>query len=103
MVLSDSYEPVFAFNTKQSGVARLVPTACKGFHVRGSDEAGIASYFNSYLAGQSEKSHFATIIRNRFNILVYDAAALHYHADSIKDFFKKFPNPKILLKLFKKI
>ena len=99
MVLSDSYEPVFAFNTKKSGVAQLVRTACKVFHVRGRDEAVVASYFNSYLAGQSEKCHFTPFIGNRFNILFYNAAALYCHADSIKDFIKKFPNPNNLIKV----
>ena len=102
MVLSDSYEPVFAFNTKQSGIARLVWTECNAFHVRGSDEAGVPSYFISYLAGQSEKSHFAPFIGNRSNILFYNAAALYYHTDSIKDFIKKFPN-SIKLNQFKKM
>ena len=62
MVLSDNYEPVFPFNTKQSGVARLVRITCKAFHIRGSDEAGVASYFNSYLAGQSEKSNLLHLL-----------------------------------------
>ena len=98
MVLSDSYEPACAFNTKQSGVARLVRTACKAIHVRGSDEPGVASYFNSYPADQSEKSHFAPFVGNRLNILFYNAAALYYHADSIKDFIKKFPNRNNFIK-----
>ena len=99
MVLSDSYEPVFAFNTKKSGVAQLVRTACKVFQLRGRDEAVVASYFNSYLAGQSEKCHFTPFIGNRFNILFYNAAALYNHVNSIKDFIKKFPNPKNLVKV----
>ena len=89
---------LLAFNIKQTGVARLVRTACKAFHVRGSDEASIASYFNSYLAGQSEKSYFVPFIVSRFNIFFYNAAALYYHADSIKDFIKMFPNPNNLSK-----
>ena len=58
MVLSDSYESVFAFNTKQFGVAQLVWTVCKAFHIKGGDEAGVASYFSSYLAGYLAKNHF---------------------------------------------
>ena len=49
MVLSDSYESVFAFIIKQSGVAQLVWAACKAFYIKGSDKAGVASYFSSYL------------------------------------------------------
>ena len=49
MILSDDYDTVFAFNSaKESSVARLVRTSCKAFHVRGSDECGVASYFNSF-------------------------------------------------------
>ena len=73
MVFSDSYKPV-------------------------SEEAGVASYFNSYLAGQSRKSSFAPFISNRFNILFYNAAALYYHADSIKNFIRRFSNPNSLFK-----
>ena len=69
MVFSDSYKPV-------------------------SEEAGVASYFNSYLAGQSRKSSFAPFISNRFNILFYNAAALYYHADSIKKFYQEVFKPK---------
>ena len=86
MVLSESYKPVFAFNTNQSVVVQLVRTVCKAFHIEDSDEAGAASHFISYLADQSEKSHFAPSIGNKFNIFFYNAATLHYHTDSIKDF-----------------
>ena len=58
-------------------------------------DAGVASYSNSYLAGQSEKSHFAPFIGI---ILLYNVAALYYHVDSIKDFIKKFLNPNSLIK-----
>ena len=97
-VLCDDYETVFAFNTKESGAARLVRTACKAFHVRGSDEAGVASYFNSFLAGQDQTSQFASFIGNRFNILFYNAAALYYHRHSVLKFVKSWPNPNNLLK-----
>ena len=44
----------FAFKTFKSGVARLIRTACKAFHKQGSDEAGVAGYFNSFLIGKGE-------------------------------------------------
>ena len=97
-LLSDSYETIFAFTTKESGAVRLVRTACKAFHIRGSDEAGVASYFNTYLAGRCEKSCFVPFIVNRFTVLFYNAASLYFHADSIKECLKSWPNPNNLLK-----
>ena len=63
-----------------------------------SNEADVASHFNSYLAGQWRKSSFASFIINSFKILFCNAAALYYHADSIKNFIRKFPNPNNLFK-----
>ena len=97
MLLTDDYDTVFAFNTKESCAARLVRTGCKAFQVRGSDEAGVASYFNSFLSGRNEKSFLVPFIGNRFNILFYNAAALYYHSDAVKDFFNDSPNPNNLL------
>ena len=97
-LLAEDFETVFAFNTKEAGATRLVRTACKAFHVRGSDEAGVASHFNSFLAGKSQNSFFESFIGNRFNILFYNAAALYFHSDSIKNFLKSWPNPNNLLR-----
>ena len=70
LLLSDAFETVFAFSSKESGVSQLVRTACKAFHSRGTDEAGVSSYFNSYLAGKGQ-NHY-TFIGNKFNILFYN-------------------------------
>ena len=101
IILSDSHENVFAFNTRESGATRLIRTACKAFHSRGSDEAGVAGYFDSFLAGQNKKSLFVPFIGNRFNILYYNAAALYFHFDSICSFLNSWPNPNHLLKAVK--
>lgn len=99
MVLCDDYEMVFAFNSaKESSASRLVHTACKAFHVRGSDECGVASYFNSFLADRNQKSYFVPFIGNRFNILFYNAAALYDHRDSVVSFLSSWPDPNNLLK-----
>jgi E1A/CREB-binding protein len=99
LALSDNHEDVFAFKTSESGAARLIRTACKAFHKRGSDEAGVAGYFNSFLIGKGEdKCMFAPFIGNRFNILFYNGAALYYHSESIKEFISQWPNPNNLLK-----
>ena len=54
-MLDDSYNPVFAFNSKESCGVCLIRTACKAFHSRGSEQSGCASHFNSFLAGKDEK------------------------------------------------
>ena len=49
------------------------------FHILGSDECGVASYFDSSLKFDNLKSKFASFVGNRFNIAFYNAAALYYH------------------------
>ena len=77
VLLSDEFETTFAFNTSESGATRLVQTACKAYHVRESDEAAVASYFNSFSSGRCVKPMFAPFVGNHFNILFYNAAALY--------------------------
>ena len=48
--------------------------------------------------GHSKKGYFAPFIDNGFNTIFYNATALCYHADSINDFIRKFPNPNNLIK-----
>ena len=98
LLLTDEIEQIFSFKTRESSAARLVRTSCKAFHVRRSDEAGVASYFDSFLNGRGEKSLLVPFIGNRFNILFYNAGAVYYHADAIKEFFKAWPDPNKLLK-----
>ena len=101
LILHQNYSPEFVFATKESGVARLVRTTCKAFHSRGSDEAGVASYFNSFLFGKKEKSLLIPFIGNRFNVLYYNAATVYYHRDSMLEFLENWPNPNNLLKAVK--
>ena len=63
----------------ESGTARLLRTAAKAFHPTGSDEAGVAAYFASYLQGKDEKLKIDSYRGSRFNILFYDAGATYYH------------------------
>ena len=98
LLLTDEFEQIFSFKTRESAAARLLRMSCKAFHVRGSNESGIASYFNSFLNGRGEKSLLVPFIGNRFNILFYNAGAVYYHADAIKEFFKAWPDPNNLLK-----
>jgi len=98
LVTLDDYEKQFAFNTKESSPTQLVRIACKAFHVRGSDECGVASHFNAYLRTKEVKSYFQSFIGNRFNILYYNAAALNFHKGEVEDFLHRWPEPNKLLK-----
>ena len=90
-------ETQFAFQTKESGAARLVRTSVKAVHPHGSDEAGIASDFISFLKGKGKKRSMVTFRGNRFNILFYDAGALYEHWDDLSELLKGWPDPNRLL------
>jgi len=62
-----------------SGTQRLVRTACKAFHHRGSQQCGSSTLFRTYLRKQGiHKIPLAQFVGNRFNILFYDAAGIYY-------------------------
>ena len=56
-MMLEGYNPVYAFNTKESGGVRCVRTACKAFHERGCDKSGVGGHFESFLSGMGQKSH----------------------------------------------
>ena len=86
------------FITNESGAVRLVRNACKAFHPRGSDEAGVADYFQSYLHEQGKKLQLMSYIGNRLNVQFYNGGAIYFHREDIKSFLKGWPNPNNLLK-----
>lgn len=62
-----------------SGTQRLIRTACKAFHRRGSEQAGCSIQFRTYLRGLNvRKIPLAAFRGNRFNILFYDAAGVYF-------------------------
>ena len=62
-----------------SGTQRLVRTACKAFHHRGSQQCGSFTLFNVYLRKNDiHKIPLAHFVGNRFNILFYDAAGVYF-------------------------
>ena len=66
-------------SSKSSGTQRLLHTACKSFHVRGSQQAGCSSSFRAYLQNKGiDKIPLAPFRGNRFNILFYDAAGIYF-------------------------
>jgi len=88
----------YSFNTNESGGCRLVCTAAKALTAHGSEKAGVASYWQSYLEDQQKKNKLVTFRSNRFNILFYDSAALYYHKDHLIDFLNQWIGPNDLLK-----
>ena len=62
-----------------SGTQRLVRTACKAFHHRGSQKAGSSTLFRTFLKEHNvDKIPLAHFVGNRFNVLFYDAAGIYY-------------------------
>ena len=47
---------------KECGVFRLIRTSCKVYHQRGSDECGVAHYFNSFLDNRHEKPYLRSLL-----------------------------------------
>ena len=64
-----------SFGSSESGTFRLDRTICKAFEEHGSDEAGVASHFQTFLIGKDEESHLACFRGNRINIIFYNASA----------------------------
>lgn len=72
-----------------SGTQRLVRTACKAFHHRGSQQCGSSTLFRSYLRKHGvHKIPLAQFVGNRFNILFYDAAGIYYLKDHMIQFIE---------------
>lgn len=74
-------------NSSSSGTQRLIRTACKAFHARGSQQAGCSTYFRAYLRSKGiDKIPLAAFRGNRFNILFYDAAGVYYLRKNMIDY-----------------
>lgn len=72
-----------------SGTQRLVRTACKAFHHRGSQQCGCSASFRTYLRRHGiYRIPLAAFIGNRFNILFYDAAGVHYLKDHMTEYIE---------------
>lgn len=52
----DDNKTKHVFITNESGAVRLIRTACKAFHPRGSDEAGVSDYFQVLSSRKREKT-----------------------------------------------
>ncbi len=72
--------------TASSSTQRLIRTACKAFHHRGSQQCGTLTLFRTYMrklgVHQIPLAHF---VGNRFNIIFYDGAGVFFlHKHMIK-------------------
>ncbi|XP_033117054.1 uncharacterized protein LOC117116991 [Anneissia japonica] len=84
--------------TAEAGVTRLVRTASKAFHHRGSDQSGAEDVFTSYLSNQyNTHNHLPYYVGNRANIIFESAAATYFHVDHIITFVQSLPEPNKLL------
>ena len=72
-----------------SGTQRLIRTACKAFHYRGSEQAGCSTHFRAYLRQKGiHKVPLAQFRGNIFNIIFYDAAGIYYLSSLMMDYLK---------------
>jgi E1A/CREB-binding protein len=76
-----------ASHGSSSGTQRLVRTACKAFHSRGSEQAGCSVSFRTYLHSQGiHKVPLASFKGNRFNIFFYDSAGVYFLRSHIEEY-----------------
>ena len=82
----------------EAGVTRLIRTASKAFHHRGSDQSGAEDIFTAYLNNEYQTyNHLPYFIGNRANIIFESAAATYFHLEHIVNFVKSLPDPNNLL------
>ena len=62
-----------------SGTQRLIRTACKAFHARGSQQAGCSSQFRAFLHCKGiDRMPLAAFRGNRLNILFCETAGIYF-------------------------
>ena len=66
----------------ESGIIRLVRTACKALCKHGSEQSGVYQPFTSFLKSKGLKKNPLVPFRgNCFNIVFYDAGVLYYSSE----------------------
>ena len=95
---------LFSSATRQSesGIVRLIRTACKALCKHGSEQSGVYQPFTTFLATNGIKKNPLVSFRgNRFNIVFYDSGALYYISDQVVKFLMKYGRPQTnCLKLY---
>ena len=73
-----------------SAAQRLIRSACKAFHHKGSQQCGTSTLFRSYLKQQGIfKLPLAPFGGNRFNILFYDGPGVYYLQRHMIEYLQK--------------
>ena len=73
--------------TSESGIIRLVRTACKALGRHGNEQSGVYQPFTTFLKSNILRNPLAPFRGNRFNILFYDAGVIYYLSTLVKTFF----------------
>ena len=75
--------------SNSSSTQRLIRTACKAFHHRGSQQCGTSTLFRAYMRKVGvHKVPLAHFVGNRFNIIFYDGAGVYYLHDHMIKFIE---------------
>ena len=85
-------------NDDESRTLRLIWTSAIALTKRGCDQAGVNSYFESFLARNNRSNHIVTYLGHRFNVLFVDAATVYYHKHDIKTFLQLMSDTNRLLR-----
>jgi len=84
-----------AFKKTESGVIRLVRTACKALCKHASEQSGIYQLFISFLKSKGVKRNpLMSFCGNCFNIIFYDAGTLYCIAKHVIYFLRGLANPQ---------
>ncbi len=87
-------------NSRSSGTQRLIRTACKAFHHRGSEQSGCSTHFRTFLRQNGiARLPLASFIGNRFNILFYDAAGVFFLKSHMTEYLLKYHGANLNLLL----
>ena len=82
-------------NQDECGASRFVWTSAKAFTEKGSDKAGVASHFNTFLDDKKHKNVLSTF-RGHWVNMFQDVAATYHHLND-KEFLTKTNEPNHLL------
>ena len=72
----------------ESGIVRLIRTACKALEAHCSEQSGNHTQFRAFVASRGVSAlPLARFVGNRFNILFYNASGLYYLRQEMLDFY----------------
>jgi hypothetical protein len=74
------------YHKYESGILRLIRTACKCFAIGEDEKNGVSSYWKTFLNEKSEKNRFIRFKHNRFNLVFVLGYAVYYHHEDISIF-----------------